>query len=388
MNIVQEIQGLYGPFTISERVLQKIWLEGDFHQDNLRTSSGKSLEIIHPGQWNFNEGPDFKEACLKIDGIERVGDVEIHFQTSDWFSHRHDRDKNFRQVILHVLLSAEHAPSRGNKADLETITLLPLLERDLEEYAMEDALLELEQVNNSEWIEHIKATPLHERQQLIEQLSHKRWKEKAAFAAKRLKRHSWQQCCHECALEVLGYSRNRSPMNRIAGRYSIEFFAQELDIERAFIEENDSWRLKSIRPANHPKLRLQQYANVCRNNPQWPEQVMKILADLNSRPCKNTSVFRKENATKALQNKISEVVFSGQIGEKRLNTLLCDALFPLAEAALQIKTEDYWLHWYPGDYPASLGRTIKNLSLAQSGIPVSNGLCQGLLRLIIDAKAH
>jgi len=27
---VAEMQGLYGPFTIAERVVQKIWLRGDF----------------------------------------------------------------------------------------------------------------------------------------------------------------------------------------------------------------------------------------------------------------------------------------------------------------------------------------------------------------------
>ena len=49
---LQEIQGLYGSFSLSERILQKIWLQGDFDQSTLRTESGKRLRVIDPGRWN------------------------------------------------------------------------------------------------------------------------------------------------------------------------------------------------------------------------------------------------------------------------------------------------------------------------------------------------
>ena len=84
---VQEIQGLYGPFSLSERVLQKIWLKGDMDQTQLRTVSGKTLRVLDPGRWNLLEGPDFLEARLELDGQKLVGDVEVHFHTSDWQLH-------------------------------------------------------------------------------------------------------------------------------------------------------------------------------------------------------------------------------------------------------------------------------------------------------------
>ena len=63
-NHVEEIQGLYGPFTLTERVVQKIWLRQDFATARLLTVSGKTLEVKDPGSWNLQEGPDFKEASL------------------------------------------------------------------------------------------------------------------------------------------------------------------------------------------------------------------------------------------------------------------------------------------------------------------------------------
>ena len=42
---VEEMQGLYGPFTIAERVVQKIWLRRDFEQTGLRLVDGRSLLI-------------------------------------------------------------------------------------------------------------------------------------------------------------------------------------------------------------------------------------------------------------------------------------------------------------------------------------------------------
>ncbi|MGB0742960.1 MAG: DUF2851 family protein, partial [Opitutales bacterium] len=149
---VEEFQGLYGPFSISEKIIQKIWFQGDFYQGALRTASGKTLTILKPGRWNMNEGPDFREAQLMIEGEEIVGDVEVHFEAQDWFHHGHDQNPNFSNVVLHVVLYEGDRPQLQSEP-AETLVLMPLLERDLEEYAMDAALLDLEQVNELEWFE-------------------------------------------------------------------------------------------------------------------------------------------------------------------------------------------------------------------------------------------
>ena len=69
----------------------------------LQTTSGRPVEVIDPGLPNMNAGPDFFNAKLKIDGTLWVGNVEVHTQASDWLLHRHDRDKAYDTVILHVV---------------------------------------------------------------------------------------------------------------------------------------------------------------------------------------------------------------------------------------------------------------------------------------------
>ncbi len=41
-----EIQGLYGPITVPETLLQKIWMRRDFNIEKLTTIDGKPIKII------------------------------------------------------------------------------------------------------------------------------------------------------------------------------------------------------------------------------------------------------------------------------------------------------------------------------------------------------
>jgi hypothetical protein len=88
---------------MNERLLQFIWQFQYFNKSELRTSSGEPLQIIFQGQHNTNQGPDFSSAKVKIGSTTWVGSVELHFKTSDWEKHHHNRDENYRNVILHVV---------------------------------------------------------------------------------------------------------------------------------------------------------------------------------------------------------------------------------------------------------------------------------------------
>lgn len=88
---------------MTERLLQYIWQFQYFNKKELQLSSGESLQIIHPGQWNVHQGPDFLQATIEIDKTKWIGNIELHVQTSDWFRHAHQHDKNYNSVILHVV---------------------------------------------------------------------------------------------------------------------------------------------------------------------------------------------------------------------------------------------------------------------------------------------
>jgi hypothetical protein len=88
---------------ITERLLQFIWQFQYFNKSELIASGGEAIQVIFPGQFNTNQGPDFTNAKIKIDTATWAGSVELHIKTSDWHKHHHQHDPNYNNVILHVV---------------------------------------------------------------------------------------------------------------------------------------------------------------------------------------------------------------------------------------------------------------------------------------------
>lgn len=90
-----------------EQLIHYVWKHKMFPLTGLKTTDGQEVEVIDSGLHNRNAGPDFFNAKVKINGTLWVGNVEIHDRASDWFLHRHDRDPNYNNVILHVAASID-----------------------------------------------------------------------------------------------------------------------------------------------------------------------------------------------------------------------------------------------------------------------------------------
>lgn len=88
---------------MTEQLLQYIWQFQYFNLNDLCTTEGEQAIIINRGTHNKNQGPDFLKAIIKIAGTTWVGNVELHIRASDWQSHQHSGDKNYNNVILHVV---------------------------------------------------------------------------------------------------------------------------------------------------------------------------------------------------------------------------------------------------------------------------------------------
>ena len=88
---------------MTERLLQYIWQFQYFNAKDLLTEEGESLQVIHPGTLNANQGPDFTDAKIKIENTIWAGSIELHINASDWKNHKHGGDKNYKNVILHVV---------------------------------------------------------------------------------------------------------------------------------------------------------------------------------------------------------------------------------------------------------------------------------------------
>ena len=96
-----------------EIILHYIWQQGIAKNYPQFTTDGRKVEIIDAGKHNLDAGPDFRDARLRIytpDGtqyVELVGNVEIHVLSSEWFTHKHQFDPAYDNIIMHVVKRAD-----------------------------------------------------------------------------------------------------------------------------------------------------------------------------------------------------------------------------------------------------------------------------------------
>lgn len=106
-----------------EQLLHYIWKHKLFPLTELRTAEGQAVEVIDVGLANSNAGPDFFNAKVKIGGEMWVGNIEIHDKSTDWYTHGHDRDERYNNVILHI---AETINAEVRTADGKTLPQMRL----------------------------------------------------------------------------------------------------------------------------------------------------------------------------------------------------------------------------------------------------------------------
>ncbi len=122
---------------MTERLLQFIWQFQYFNKGQLTTTTGETIQIIFPGNFNTDQGPDFSNAKIKIETTTLAGTIELHLKASGWKKHNHHYDKNYNNVILHVVWENDK-PTTG----------LPVLE--LKERVSKILLQQYEELMNSQ----------------------------------------------------------------------------------------------------------------------------------------------------------------------------------------------------------------------------------------------
>lgn len=388
---VAEVQGLYGPVSLSERIFQKLWNRGDFRAENMRTLSGEPLEIISRGKWNRLDGPDFLGAELRVGGRRVVGDVEFHFYAEDWNAHGHHENPAFGNVVLHVLLfppqkNFPKTNSRGNA--METLLLLPHLNADVEEYASAEALAALEgRAEADAAAEFLLGKPPREREEILVAGARERYAQKVAFMRKRLENAPRERLLHELVMETLGLRRNRAPMARLALKFSPSAMLAA-GADALFRSEAGAWKLAGVRPANHPRARIAQYLNLLEKNPAWTRN---FLAATEKFPAGEEfllsgKAWRAKTKLPALHRFFSEKIFAGTLGGTRFETLVCDALIPFAAAARGADLFATWYHWFIGDAPARTASALRSAELVSRERPLCNGAFQGLLQILLTRE--
>jgi hypothetical protein len=379
---------------MAERVVQKIWLREDFARDRATLTDGRAVQIRSVGAWNLLGGPDFYGARVAIAGQEITGDIEVHFHQADWRAHQHAADPAYARVVLHVVLfppsegelPAQHADGRV----LPTLVLLPLLHRDLEEYASDDALEIITARDQWERFAALAAEPIDQRRAVMRAHAQRRWQQKVHFAQRRIAQLGWMEAAHQTALEILGYQKNRAAFLAVATHYPLARWGVGIEPAEIFASSDLSWRRQGIRPANHPLTRLRQYQRWVIHQPEWPERLGRLLRNrVTLAEGVSPSRARQLLGLKLQRTQLVRELLGGAVGGSRLDNLVCDGFLPLLAArAGGDDLFNLWFYWYLGDFPDVLRRALPKLGLTgPRGQSLCHGCAQGLLGWVLQHEA-
>jgi len=205
---------------VPEALVHDLWAQQRFDTEDLATTNDAPVTVRDPGTLNTDAGPDFRNAHVRLGGMDWRGHVEIHTTSGGWFEHEHHTDPRYDSVILHVTLHPDMWTGgllRFDESPLPEIVLYPRLETPLRELLHafhtrgDDETLPCA----SRWDE----VPAETRWDWIHRLAQER------MARKRDRLPSstdtpLETALHERLFAGLGYAKNDGPMSTLAERVS------------------------------------------------------------------------------------------------------------------------------------------------------------------------
>ena len=204
---------------IDEHFVQTVWDEQRFIDFDLRSTDGRPIQVLKPGFWNSDEGPDFVHAELLIDGDLYAGDVEIHINSSGWYNHKHHLDPRYNRVILHVVYLNDDINLRTRLQNGKRIPTLEILNRlDAPIGDLFDERRESQETSANECRVTGKTLKIEYVESLFDGLGQERLLEKADVMRGVSVRVDFEQLLYEGIMEALGYTKNRKSFRELAQR--------------------------------------------------------------------------------------------------------------------------------------------------------------------------
>lgn len=294
---------------MNERLFQYLWKNSLFRPEELKTTSGELVVVIHPGELNPNAGPDFLDGRIKIGNTVWAGNIELHLNASDWKRHAHDSDPAYQNIILHVVL---HNDEQGNSGNFPTLVLKDRFREEvLNRYRRLMAKEEKIACH-----QHIGNFPEIKWQSWLSRLLAERWEEKLGEWETLWQQSGkdWRQLLYYRMAANFGFHVNREPFLQLALSLPLQVLAkhrnQLLQLEallfgqsgllNAVSEEDDytialqkeynflrrkyelaplaayQWKFMRMRPSNFPSLRLAQFAMLIHKSLDLFSKMMEV----------------------------------------------------------------------------------------------------------------
>ncbi|WKZ16006.1 MAG: DUF2851 family protein [Candidatus Jettenia caeni] len=218
---------------IKEELVRCIWFGQHFKKDKLYTDDGLRLEVLSPGWWNSEGGPDFKHAEILLEGKGLIkGNIEIHVFASDWMKHQHDKQETYDSICLHVTMWNDNEGKyiKNSLGQIVTqLTLSQYLDAELDDI--------IDVVDIESYLKGRKVHAGHCHREIGNQKIDEQWvghfldyagDERILQKAKRyeewLKKKPFEQTIYEAIMESLGYKENKESFLRLASLVSLKDF--------------------------------------------------------------------------------------------------------------------------------------------------------------------
>jgi hypothetical protein len=286
----------------TERLLQAIWQHQRLKRNELKTADGKTVRIFHPGFASVEGGPDFRNAVLQIgDDAPKSGDVEIDLSANNWRAHAHDKNPNFKNVLLHVVWENVQSSKFSVPGSPAILCLQNVLDAPLAELNLSlgnESLRTLPENFRGKCCAPLRELDETKTLELLQQAARVRFENKAAQMRARAKNVGWEQTLWENLFRALGYKHNVWPMQNLAEQFSAslrlrtkntfeiqarllgvsgllpdqltraqkstdnylrriwDFWWREREEFSEMILPRAVWKFHGLRPANHPQRRL------------------------------------------------------------------------------------------------------------------------------------
>ena len=344
-----------------EEFLHHIWENRLFIHENLRTTSGESLKILNVGKRNFDSGPDFFNAKIKLDNTIWAGNIEIHKKSSDWEKHNHQNDSAYDNVILHVVEIDDSAVVKIKNGFVPTL-VFRYPEHFRKNYR------ELLEANT--WIPCFKM--FHKADPVILQLGYnrlmiERLENKTVEITDRLQKNNndWNETFYQVLAKMFGFKVNALPFELLANSLPFTVLSKhknnpgqleallygnsgllnnqllgddyylELREEYSFLYkkyslrgiESHLWKFMRLRPGNFPTVRISQLADLIYKSQGLFSKIIEI---------ENINGLKELFKVKASSywdshynfNKSSVKISTKELGSASVNILIINVVIP------------------------------------------------------------
>ena len=282
---------------MKEDFLHYIWKHRLFSDTNLETTEGEKITVESVGTHNINAGPDFFNAKIKIGKTLWAGNVEMHLRSSDWIKHNHGTNKEYDNIILHVVYENDAELKMKNNLAIPTLSLKKTINENFvsryenligsrHRIACEEDIYRVKSFTIDSWLERMLVSRLERKSgDILERLKQNKnnWEETfyhllAKNFGFKLNAQPFEELARSLPLSILAKHKNNLPQTEamlfgaaglLSKKYN-EVYPSSLMKEFNFLKTkfkladgiHSPWKFLRLRPANFPTIRIAQFAEL------------------------------------------------------------------------------------------------------------------------------